>query len=389
MAEENGNEKLKDLSELYDKTFQGIKRGQIVKGTVIQLTPVEVFLDIGYKTEGVIPRAKFDREPKLGEEVEACVVSMANQEGLVVLSKDVADQRKAWQEVIQAFQDQTPLEGKVIRRVKGGFMVDLGLPAFLPSSQASLSRFEETEKLLGQRIKVKIIDVDQGRKNIVISRKVLLAEERDLKRREVLARLKAGDKVSGAIKNITNFGAFVDLGVIDGMIHINDLSWGRLKHPSQALSVGDRVEAVVLSVDREAERISLGLKQLKPDPWLDIDRKYPPGSVVEGQVTAVTNFGAFVRLEEGVEGLVHVSQLAREYVEEPSHVLGVGDQVLAKVTKIELRARRMALSIKEYLLAREEEEGLAQYKADEGKVKARIGDLMDKKGRGRRKGNGG
>jgi len=378
MVEESGNEVLEDLSALYDKTFQGFERGQIVKGTVIQLTSDEVLLDIGYKTEGIIPRTNLGREIKLGEEVEACIVNLENEEGLVVLSKAKADRIRTWQEVVQAYRDQRSREGEVLRRVKGGFMVDIGLEAFLPASQASLYRLEDPEKLLGQRIKVKIIDVDQARKNIIISRKVLLKEERNLKRKEVLASLKEGDRVSGVIKNITDFGAFVDLGVIDGLIHINDISWGHVKHPSQVLRVGDRVEAAILSVDREAERISLGLKQLKSDPWLDIERRSPLGSVVEGTITAVTNFGAFMRLEEGVEGLIHVSQLAKEYVEEPSQAVSVGDQVRAKVTRIDFHNRRMALSIKKYLLDKEEEEELAQYKAGEGDGKARVGDLVDR-----------
>lgn len=378
MVEESGNEVLEDLSALYDKTFQGFERGQIVKGTVIQLTSNEILLDIGYKTEGIIPRANLGRELKLGEEVEVCIVNLENKEGLVVLSKAKADQIKTWQEVVQAHQDQRPREGKVLRRVKGGFMVDIGLEAFLPASQASLYRLANPEKLLGQRIKVQIIDVDQDRKNIIISRKVLLKEERNLKRKEALTNLKEGDRVSGVIKNITDFGAFVDLGVIDGLIHINDISWGHVKHPSQALQVGDRVKAAVLSVDMEAERISLGLKQLKPDPWLDIDRRSSLGSVVDGEITAVTNFGAFMRLEEGVEGLIHVSQLAREYVENPSQAVSVGDQVKAKVTRIDFHNRRMALSIKKYLLEKEEEEELAQYKASEKEVKPRTDDNEQK-----------
>jgi small subunit ribosomal protein S1 len=378
MVEESGNEVLEDLSALYDKTFQGFERGQIVKGTVIQLTSNEILLDIGYKTEGIIPRANLGRELKLGEEVEVCIVNLENKEGLVVLSKAKADQIKTWQEVVQAHQDQRPREGKVLRRVKGGFMVDIGLEAFLPASQASLYRLANPEKLLGQRIKVQIIDVDQDRKNIIISRKVLLKEERNLKRKEALTNLKEGDRVSGVIKNITDFGAFVDLGIIDGLIHINDISWGHVKHPSQALQVGDRVKAAVLSVDMEAERISLGLKQLKPDPWLDIDRRSSLGSVVDGEITAVTNFGAFMRLEEGVEGLIHVSQLAREYVENPSQAVSVGDQVKAKVTRIDFHNRRMALSIKKYLLEKEEEEELAQYKASEKEVKPRTDDNEQK-----------
>ncbi len=342
----------KELAKLYEESFarESIRQDQIVEGRVIQVGDEGVLVDIGYKVEGIIPKGEFKKLPRAGEKVSVYIVKREGEGGLVLLSKKRAEETIIWKNLSESFEKKKTLEGVVRRRIKGGLMVDVGWEGFLPGSHLDLFPRYNLEEFIGQKIKVRIIKLDRRRKNLVLSRRVILEEEKAKAKERIFSQTQVGDILKGKVKSLTSFGAFIDLGGFDGLIHIKDLSYAHLRHPSELLSIGEEVEALVLFLDKEREKISLGLKQLKPDPWEEAEKKYPPGSIVEGKVTTLTEYGAFIELEEGLEGLLHVSRLSSSsYLEHPSQALKVGEKVGVKVLNVDSQNQRMTLDRKSLL----------------------------------------
>jgi len=339
-----------DLS-LYEESLKTLGEGEIVRGTVLSVDSNEVTVDIGGKSEGVIPLQEFANRDdiKPGDQVEVYLEKMENQDGLVVLSKQRADFVRVWDRVKEAYDKGELVEGKLIRKIKGGVVVDLyGVEAFLPGSQIALRQVQNVDSLLGQTVQVKIIKLNKRRRNIVVSRRVVLEEERQRLKSEVMKELAKDQIREGVVKNITDFGAFVDLGGIDGLLHITDMSWGRVSHPSELVKIGDKIRVKVLNFDPEKERISLGLKQLTAYPWEGVAEKYPPGTKVRGKVVSITDYGAFVELEKGVEGLIHVSEMSWTHrVRHPSKILNIGDEVEAVVLKVDQANEKISLGLKQ------------------------------------------
>ncbi len=335
----------KELKQLYDQSFaqDAIYPGQIVEGKVVQVQNDGVLVDIGYKVEGIIPKREFKEPPKAGEKFPVYIVKK-EEGGLLRLSKKRAEETILWENLNQAFEKKKTLEGVVRRRIKGGLMVDVGREGFLPGSHLDLFPRYNLEGFMGKRIKVRIIKLDQKRKNIVLSRRVILEEEKAKAKERIFSQVQVGDILKGRVKSLTSFGAFIDLGGFDGLVHIKDISYAHLKHPSELLSIGEEVEAMVLSLDGEKEKVSLGMKQLKKDPWEGVEKRYPPGSIVEGRVATLTDYGAFVELEEGLEGLLHVSRISPcGYLEHPSHLLKIGERIRVRVLKVDSQNQRMTL----------------------------------------------
>ncbi len=340
------------LAALYEETFRNLEEGTITEGRVVALTKDKVVVDIGYKSEGVIPGDQFSAEEiqnlKVGDRLQVYIEECEDSDGNLVLSKEKADKMKIWEELETLYKDEKSIEGKIISRIKGGMMVDIGVKAFLPGSQIDLHPVRDLDGLVGKTFPLKIIKINHRRGNVVVSRRVLLEETRDKKRQTTLANLKEGQLIQGMVKNITDYGSFIDLGGIDGLLHITDMSWGRVGHPSELFTVGDKVEVTVLKYDRETGRISLGLKQKSADPWTNVAGKYPIGTRVRGRVVSLTDYGAFVELEPGVEGLVHVSEMSWTHeVRHPSRVVAVGDQVEAAVLNVDPASRKISLGMKQ------------------------------------------
>src|SRR5215216_2777054 len=338
----------------YAATIKPISEGDVVSGEVVRIDKDEVLVDIGYKSEGVIPsnelsiRRSVDpgQEVSLGEQVDALVLTKEDQEGRLILSKKRARFEKAWRRIESAAESGEPVEGTVIEVVKGGLILDLGVRGFLPASLVDIRRVHNLDEFKGQTLECKVIELNRSRNNVVLSRRAVLEEERKEVREQILGRLQPGMVVEGKISNIVDFGAFVDLDGIDGLIHISELSWSHVNHPSEVLSVGETVRVKVLDIDRERQRISLGLKQTQEDPWRRVLDEYKPGDALEGKVTKVVAFGAFVEIVPGVEGLVHISELAEHHVENPGDVVSPGDQVWVRILEIDEARRRISLSIK-------------------------------------------
>jgi small subunit ribosomal protein S1 len=343
-----------EMNNLIDGTITNFDEGDLVTGTVVKIEHDEVLLDIGFKSEGVIPSRELsirkDVNPEdvvhLGDTIEALVLQKEDKEGRLILSKKRAEYERAWNRVEEKFQNGENVEGEVIEVVKGGLILDIGLRGFLPASLVDLRRVKDLNAYLGTRIEARVIEMDRNRNNVVLSRRVVLEEARKAERTEILSKLKPGMRLRGTVSSIVDFGAFVDLGGIDGLIHISELSWNHVNHPSEVVKVGQEVEVQVLDVDLNRERISLGLKQTTEDPWRTLVKKYPVGAIVEGTVTKLVTFGAFVDLGDGVEGLVHISEMAKQHVDQPSQVCNVGDKVQVKVMEIDLDRRRISLSMK-------------------------------------------
>jgi small subunit ribosomal protein S1 len=311
-----------------------------------------VIVDIGYKSEGIIPADQFSSDElntlKVNDRLQVYIEEREDAEGNLILSKEKADKMKVWEELEKACKDEKVVEGKIISRIKGGMMVDIGVKAFLPGSQIDLHPVRDLDGLVGKTFPLKIIKINHRRGNVVVSRRVLLEETRDRKRQTTLSTLKEGQLIQGTVKNITEYGAFIDLGGIDGLLHITDMSWGRVGHPSELFVIGDKVEVMVLKYDRETGRISLGLKQKSADPWSNVAARYPIGSRVRGKVVSLTDYGAFVELEPGVEGLVHVSEMSWTHeVRHPSRLVSVGDQVEAAVLNVDPNSRKISLGMKQ------------------------------------------
>ncbi len=338
----------------YDATIVPFEEGDVVTGKVVRIDQDEVLVDIGYKSEGVIPQNELSirksvdpgEEVELGEEVDALVLTKEDQDGRLVLSKKRARFEKAWRRIEAAAESGEPVEGNVIEVVKGGLIIDLGVRGFLPASLVDIRRVQNLDEFLGQKIECKVIELNRSRNNVVLSRRAVLEEERKEVRQQILDRLQPGMVVEGAISNIVDFGAFVDLDGIDGLIHISELSWSHVNHPSEILSIGQTVPVKVLDIDRERQRISLGLKQTQEDPWQRVIDTYHVGDELDGKVTKVVTFGAFVEIMDGVEGLVHISELAHHHVENPREVVEPGQEVRVKILEIDSDRRRLSLSVK-------------------------------------------
>jgi small subunit ribosomal protein S1 len=347
-ADESGERA--EMNRLYDETLRHIEEGEIVRGRVVKITDQEVLVDVGFKSEGAIPIGEFRRDniPAVGEEIEVFLEEAENAEGHLILSKEKADKAKVWEEITKAFDEDREIEGLVTDKIKGGLAVDIGVRGFLPGSQVDLRPVRDLGHFVGQKIVMKILKLNRQRGNVVLSRRAVLEKGREEKRRETLKNLVVGMRIKGVVKNITEYGAFIDLGGVDGLLHITDMSWGRISHPSEVLMVGEEVEVVVLKFDRETERVSLGLKQKTQDPWTNLGQKYPVGSRVKGKVVSLTDYGAFVELEEGVEGLVHVSEMSwTKKVKHPSKILSVGDQIECQVLNVDENVKRISLGIKQ------------------------------------------
>jgi small subunit ribosomal protein S1 len=338
----------------YDSTFPEINEGQVVHGTVVRVDKDEVLVDIGYKSEGVIPVSELSirrsvnpaDEVSLGDEIDALVLTKEDAEGRLILSKKRARFELAWKNIEGAAESGDPVNGRVIEVVKGGLILDLGVRGFLPASLVDIRRVQDLDEFLGQELRAKVIELNRSRNNVVLSRRAVLEEERKDQRQQILDKLQPGDVVEGQISNIVDFGAFVDLNGMDGLIHISELSWSHVNHPSEVLEIGQTVEVKVLDIDRERQRISLGLKQTQSDPWQQVLENYHEGDVVEGRVTKVVTFGAFVEILPGVEGLVHISELAQHHVENPREVVSQGQPVNVKIIEVDGDRRRLSLSLK-------------------------------------------
>ena len=338
-----------ELSDLIDSKFKEFREGSIVKGTILEIRPQIVLVDIGYKSEGAIPSNEFeDDEIEIGDEIEVLLERLENDEGMVVLSKEKAAYKQNWDKIVKVYKDGGLVRGKVKAVVKGGLTVNVGVEAFLPGSQVDIIPPKDLSEYVGNIYEFKIVKVNDERKNIVLSRREVIEAERSEQRQAFLQTVKIGDKVVGAIKNITDFGAFVDLAGMDGLLHITDMSWGRINHPSELLHIGQSVDVVILDVDREKERVSLGLKQMSDNPWEDIERKYPIGQQVKGQVTKLLPYGAFIEIERGVEGLVHVSELSWvKRITRPSDVLEIGQEITAVVLGISIEEQKISLGVRQ------------------------------------------
>ena len=338
----------------YDATLHPFQEGDVVTGHVVRIDQDEVLVDIGYKSEGVIPASELSirksvdpsEEVSLGEEVDALVLTKEDQDGRLILSKKRARFERAWRRIEAAAESGDPVTGTVIEVVKGGLIIDLGVRGFLPASLVDIRRVPNLDEYLGQQIECKVIELNRSRNNVVLSRRAVLEEQRKEDRERILDRLQPSQVVEGTISNIVDFGAFVDLDGIDGLIHISELSWSHVNHPSEILSIGDKVTVKVLDIDRDRQRISLGLKQTQEDPWQRVVDTYNIGDELEGMVTKVVTFGAFVEILDGVEGLVHISELAQHHVENPREIIQPGDQVRVKILEIDSERRRLSLSIK-------------------------------------------
>jgi small subunit ribosomal protein S1 len=346
------NESFEDLFNQSLATSDN-KVGDIVKGRVVEVQEDYVLVDINYKSEGLIPISEFrvvdgQRDIAVGSEVEVYIDRIENENGMVVLSKDKADMLRAWNDISRAAENEEVIEGTIIAKVKGGLSVDIGVKAFLPGSQIDLRPVRNIDAYIGKKYKFKVIKFNKKRGNIVLSRRALLEEERESLRSQTLDAMKEGSIVKGVVKNITDYGAFIDLGGMDGLLHITDMSWGRVKHPSEILNVGDEIDVKVLKFDNEKERVSLGLKQLKPDPWEAVAGEFTVGKKVRGKVVSLTDYGAFVELAEGIEGLIHVSEMSwTKRVKHPSQILKVGDEVDVQVLEIDGTNRRISLGMKQ------------------------------------------
>jgi len=341
-----------ELESLYAETFKNLQEGSVVEGTVLSIQEDGIMVDIGYKSEGVVPRQEFAAEEvaKLspGSKIQVYLEEREDAEGNIILSKEKADRMKIWKEIEEVHQKDAVIEGKVISRIKGGMIVDIGVKAFLPGSQIDLRPVRDLDQLIGKTFPMKIIKMNHRRGNIVVSRRVLLEESRDRKRQTTLSSLQEGQVVEGVVKNITEYGAFIDLGGIDGLLHITDMSWGRVGHPSEIFMVGDKVSVVVLKYDKETGRVSLGYKQKMPDPWTHVEEKYPVGTRITGKVVSLTDYGAFVELEPGVEGLVHISEMSWAHeAKHPSKIVSVGDRVNAVILNVDRKGRKISLGMKQ------------------------------------------
>lgn len=337
------------LHDQYADTFNDIKEREVVSGTVVGLTDRDVLVDIGFKAEGIIHRSEFEELPEVGQEIDVFIITFEDRRGNIILSKERADFQKRWTEIRNCFEKEELITGLISRRIKGGMVVDLGVvQAFLPGSQVDIKPVMDFDEFLGVESEFKIVKFNELRQNIVLSRKAILEDDLLGKRQAVLEEMEIGMVLEGMVKNITDFGAFVDLGGIDGLLHITDITWGRINHPTDRLAIGEQVTVKVIDFDIEKVRVSLGMKQLQPEPWIGIDEKYPVDSIIEGKIVNMMNYGAFIQLEEGVEGLIHISEMSwTRHIKHPSDMFKVGDKVDAKILNIDTDEKKISLGIKQ------------------------------------------
>ncbi len=349
--DELSSDEFEAMMDMYNGTLASIEEGEIVKSTVLEIRENLVVLDIGFKSEGTIPLEEFKDMPdlKVGDEVEVLLEHLEDAEGSVVLSKKKADFMRVWERIRVAYESDTPVQGTLAKKIKGGVVVDLmGVDAFLPGSQIALRRVPNIDELLGQKYEFKIIKLNKRRRNIVVSRRVILETERAGKRERLMKELAKDQVRKGVVKNITDFGAFIDLGGVDGLLHITDMSWGRISHPSEMVTIGGELEVKVLDIDWERERISLGLKQLQAYPWKDVADKFPVGTRISGKVVSITNYGAFIELQPGIEGLVHISEMSwTRNVRHPSKLVSIGETIEAVVLKVDPSEEKISLGMKQ------------------------------------------
>ncbi|RMH26130.1 MAG: 30S ribosomal protein S1 [Planctomycetota bacterium] len=327
-----------------------LRSGKLIKGRVIGFAGDDVVVDVGLKSEGLIPKEEFPNlnELRVGDEIDVLLESLEGEGGLIQLSKRKADRQIAWQRIVDTAREGDEIEGTVMRKIKGGLLVDIGVPVFMPASQVDIRRPHELGDFIGRKIRAEILKIDTERRNIVISRRKLIERERETAKKRLMENISEGDIVTGTVKNIADFGAFVDLGGIDGLLHITDMSWGRINHPSELLKIDDKVEVKVLNIDREKEKIALGLKQTESSPWEEIEAKYPVGARVKGTVVNIMSYGAFVRLEDGIEGLVHISEMSwTRRVNHPSEMVSQGDEVDVVVLEIDKNKHEISLGMKQ------------------------------------------
>ncbi len=339
------------MAKLYDETFANIAEGEVVQGTVMKIQGNSVILDVGFKSEGSVSLEEFSDPDavSVGDKVDVYLENLEDQEGVIVFSKKKADFLKVWDTIKNSFDTDQPIEGVISRKIKGGMVVNvLGVDAFLPGSQIDLRRVNDLDSMIGEAHLFKIIKLNKRRRNVVVSRRIILEQKRESQRKKLLDEIEVGQVRKGEVKNITDFGAFIDLGGVDGLLHITDMSWGRISHPSELVTIGDSLEVKILDIDIERGRISLGLKQLHPYPWENIEKKYPVGEKIRGKVVSLTNYGAFIELEKGVEGLVHVSEMSwTRHIRHPSKILAIGDIVEAVVLSVDAEAEKISLGIKQ------------------------------------------
>jgi len=339
-----------EMRAVYEESIKDFKAGTVLKGKVVRVFDDSVILDVGYKSEGVILLSEFDDPGSVdvGDEVEVLLEAVEDDAGLIVLSKRKADRIKSWERIIDSCKEDDVVRGKVMRKIKGGLLVDIGVPVFLPASQVNIRRVPDIGEFVGATIDCKILKIDQHRRNIVVSRRKLLEEKREAQKKELLEKIQVGERRKGVVKNIADFGAFIDLGGIDGLLHITDMSWGRISHPSEMVAIEQEIEVVILNVDQERERIALGLKQKTPSPWENVEEKYPAGSRAKGEVVNIVPYGAFVKLEEGIEGLVHISEMSwTKRIAHPSDIVAIGDAVEVVVLDINKEKQEISLGMKQ------------------------------------------
>ena len=340
-----------EMEKYFSESLHQFKEGQVVKGTVIELAKGIATIDIGFKSEGNVHIHEFSnngQDLSVGDEVEVFLERSEDNEGNVVLSKEKANKIKLWDELVTKYEAEEIIEGTITAKAKGGLTVDIGLKAFLPGSQIDLRPIRNLEKLIGEVFQMRIIKMNKKRGNIVLSRRAILEEQRMSSRAETLEQLEENSLISGVVKNITEYGIFVDLGGIDGLLHITDMSWGRVNHPSEMFSMGDKLEVMVLKFDKEKERVSLGLKQITPDPWVNVDKKYPVNQQIKGTIVSITDYGAFVELEKGIEGLVHISEMSwSRHIKHPSKIVSLRDEVDAVVLTLDKEKKRISLGMKQ------------------------------------------
>lgn len=351
--EEPKPEASKNFGDLYEESFKNIEEGEILQGKIISIGKDYVMIDVGYKSEGQVPVDEFTSEnghvnAAVGDTIDVYVEKRGEEDGLLLLSKNRAVKIKSWGTIERNFSENSVTQGKVLSRVKGGYMVDIGVSAFLPASQADIRPLKDPNSLIGQTLEFKILKLNRKRSNVVVSRRVLLEERREEEKSRTLSSIAEGQIVTGKVKNITDYGLFVDLGGIDGLLHVTDMSWGRVDHPSHLYKVGDEITVQILGFSPENEKVSLGLKQLRPDPWLSVEENYPAGNRVTGKVVSLTDYGAFVELGQGIEGLVHISEMSwAKKIRHPSQLVNVGDVIEVMVLSTDAKAKRISLGLKQ------------------------------------------
>ena len=340
-----------EMEEYFSESLHQFKEGQVIQGTIIELAKGLATVDVGFKSEGTIHLHEFPnngQDLSVGDVVEVFLERVEDNDGNVVLSKEKANKIKLWDSLVIKHEAEEIIEGTIIAKAKGGLTVDIGLKAFLPGSQIDLRPIRNLEKLIGEVFQMRIIKMNKKRGNIVLSRRALLEEQRQNSRSETLKKLEEGSLITGIVKNITEYGIFIDLGGIDGLLHITDMSWGRVNHPSEMFSMGDKLDVMVLKFDKEKERVSLGLKQITPDPWVDVDEKYPVNQRIKGKVVSITDYGIFVELEKGIEGLVHISEMSwSKHVKHPSKMVSIRDEVEAMILTLDKEKKRISLGMKQ------------------------------------------